>query len=121
MVVPSKKKLKQNIRRRRTYFVFVSEIGEGYNRVYIGNFAWDTKECDIYTTIKRNKWYQSQVAVSRSSPQVLIRISTRSKIVKSENQASKKKDQVKVRNLSGLSVCVVCVEESAGSISSSCG
>ncbi|KAH0928505.1 hypothetical protein HID58_014232 [Brassica napus] len=32
MVVPSKKKLKQNIRRRRTSFVFVSEIVEGYNR-----------------------------------------------------------------------------------------
>nr|VDD10854.1 unnamed protein product [Brassica rapa] len=36
MVVPSKKKLKQNIRRRRTSFVFVSEIVEGYNRVCIG-------------------------------------------------------------------------------------
>ncbi|RID45309.1 hypothetical protein BRARA_I02051 [Brassica rapa] len=48
---------------------------------------------------------RAKVAVSRSSPQVLIRISTRSKIVKPENQASKKKDQVK--NLQDRSVALV--------------
>ncbi|CAN7014219.1 unnamed protein product, partial [Brassica oleracea var. botrytis] len=36
MVVPSNKKLKKNIRRRRTYSGFVQEIVEGYTRVCIG-------------------------------------------------------------------------------------
>ncbi|CAF1851953.1 BnaCnng67700D [Brassica napus] len=48
MVVPSNKKLKKNIRRRRTYSGFVPEIVEGYNRVCIGNLAWDTTERDIH-------------------------------------------------------------------------
>ncbi|KAJ4904705.1 phragmoplastin interacting protein 1 [Raphanus sativus] len=47
MVKPSNKKLKKNIRRRRTTSGFVPEIVKGYNRVCIGNLAWDRTERDI--------------------------------------------------------------------------
>ena len=72
------------------------------------------------TKIKRNKWYQSagyciKIIVSSSHSNQYEKRDRQS-----EDQASKKKDQIKVRNLSGLSVCVVCVEESARSISCSC-
>ncbi|KAF3540184.1 hypothetical protein F2Q69_00023580 [Brassica cretica] len=59
------------------------------------------------TTIKRNKWYQScgyriKIIASSSHSDQYEKLDRQS-----EDQASKKKDQVKVRNLSGLSVCGV--------------